>query len=65
MPPTALVTTANGRPAVEVEVGGGKFTAFVPVTVGLFDDDNGLVDVHSPDLHAGQPVRLPTSTLST
>ena len=65
MPPTALVTTANGRPAVEVEVGGGKFTAFVPVTVGLFDDDNGLVEVHSPDLHAGQPVRLPTSTLST
>jgi hypothetical protein len=63
VPVTALVTTANGSPAVEV--GHGKLTALVPVTVGLFDDDNGLVEVHSPDLHDGQSVRLPTSALST
>jgi peptidoglycan hydrolase-like protein with peptidoglycan-binding domain len=63
VPVTALATTTDGKPAVEV--GGGKLARFVAVTVGLFDDANGLVEVHSSALHAGQPVRLPTSTIST
>jgi hypothetical protein len=60
---TALVTTTDGRPAVEV--GDGKPARFVPITVGLFDDANGLVEIHASGLHAGQPVLLPTNNTST
>ena len=59
VPVTALITTPDNSPAVEV--GQGKLSHFVPITVGLFDDANGLVEIHGSGLRAGQPVLLPTS----
>jgi Putative peptidoglycan binding domain len=56
VPVAALVTTPDGRAAVEV---GGRLTHLVAVTPGLFDDANGLIQVHTSALRAGQQVRLP------
>jgi hypothetical protein len=59
VPVTALVGRAGGGFAVEtVDAQGGH--RLVPVTLGLFDDANGLVQV-SGDLSAGQHVVVPAT----
>ena len=59
VPVTALVATANGGYAVEV-VGAAGARQLVPVTLGLFDDADGLVQVQGSGLSAGQRVVVPT-----
>jgi hypothetical protein len=63
VPVAALVTTPDGRPAVAV--GTGKFRYLVPVTVALFDDANGLIQIQTSSLHVGQPIDLSTATHTT
>jgi Putative peptidoglycan binding domain len=54
VPVTALLATTKGY---QVQVGdpGGHYR-FLPVTVGLFDDSAGLVQVTGQGLHAGERV---------
>jgi hypothetical protein len=59
VPATALVSLGHGRYAVETPGARGAHRV-MPVTVGLFDDAQGLVQVTSPTLTAGQPILLPT-----
>jgi peptidoglycan hydrolase-like protein with peptidoglycan-binding domain len=54
VPVDALVSLAGGRYAVETAAG-----SMVPVALGLFDDANGLVQVESAKLRAGQRVVVP------
>jgi len=61
VPVTALVALAGaGGYAVEV-VGGDGIHKLVPVSLGLFDDAHGLVQVTGPGLSAGQHVVVPSS----
>jgi peptidoglycan hydrolase-like protein with peptidoglycan-binding domain len=64
VPVTALMGKAGGGYAVEVaEVAGpagGQRRSLVPVTLGMFDNDNGLVQV-SGDLSVGDQVVVPAS----
>jgi len=53
-----LVALANGGYAVEV-AGAADTRHLVPVTLGLFDDADGLVQIHGPGLSAGQHVVIP------
>lgn len=62
-PVAALAATSDGRPAVAV--GAGKYRHLIPVTVGLFDDANGLIQISGPSLSAGQQVDLPADTAAT
>ena len=55
VPVTALLATASGGYRVEV-VGPAGHHHLVPVTLGLFDDAAGLVEVTGPGLRAGQKV---------
>jgi peptidoglycan hydrolase-like protein with peptidoglycan-binding domain len=64
VPVTALVTMADGHPGLRV-VGGGRFTQTVPVSIGLSDDADGLVEVYGPTLAAGQHVLLPPTERPT
>lgn len=60
VPVTALLARAGGGYAVEtVSADGGR--QLVPVEVGLFDDADGLVQVQSPTLTAGQQVVVPAT----
>jgi peptidoglycan hydrolase-like protein with peptidoglycan-binding domain len=54
VPITALFATASG--GYQVEVAGAGHHRLVPVTLGLFDDAAGLVQVTGPGLRAGQKV---------
>jgi hypothetical protein len=54
VPVTALLATASGGYAVEAVSGGGRHL-LVPVTLGIFDDAAGLVQV-TGDLHAGERI---------
>ncbi|HEX6488263.1 MAG TPA: peptidoglycan-binding protein [Candidatus Dormibacteraeota bacterium] len=54
-PVTALLATASGGYDVEVVVPGGRHQ-LVPVTLGLFDDADGLVQITGSGLEAGQMV---------
>lgn len=62
VPVVALVTTASRHPAVEV-TGKNALTHPIPVRVGLFDDDNGLVEISGTGLAAGQYVLLPAGAV--
>ena len=59
VPVTALLAQAGGGYAVEVT--GPRGHHLVPVTTGLFDDADGLVQVTGSDLAAGQHVVVPAS----
>jgi hypothetical protein len=59
VPVTALVAQSPGGYAVEV-VGPGNTRQYVPVTVGIFDDTDGLVQVTGA-LRPGQRVVVPAS----
>jgi len=58
VPIDALLAEAEGGYAVEV-VGAHAEHRLVPVSLGLFDDADGLVQVSGPTLAAGQRVVVP------
>jgi peptidoglycan hydrolase-like protein with peptidoglycan-binding domain len=58
VPVTALLARSGGGYAVEV-VGAGARNHLVPVSLGLFDDAEGLVQVTALGLAAGQSVVVP------
>jgi peptidoglycan hydrolase-like protein with peptidoglycan-binding domain len=61
VPVTALLGKAGGGYVVEVaDPAGSQRRRLVPVTLGMFDNDNGLVQV-SGDLSAGDHVVVPAS----
>jgi peptidoglycan hydrolase-like protein with peptidoglycan-binding domain len=60
VPVTALLAQAGGGYAVEV-TGAGARNHLVPVSLGLFDDAEGLVAVTASALAAGQEVVVPTT----
>ena len=60
VPVTALLARAGGGYAVEV-VGAGARNHLVPVSLGLFDDAEGLVQVTGSGLAAGQKVVVPST----
>jgi hypothetical protein len=59
VPVNALLALAGGGYAVEVDAAGARH--LVPVTLGLFDDAAGLVQVSGAGLAAGQHVVVPAS----
>jgi hypothetical protein len=60
VPVTALLAQSGGGYAVEV-VGAGGINHLVAVTLGLFDDADGLVQITGSDLAAGQRVVVPST----
>ncbi len=60
VPVTALLARSGGGYAVEV-VGAGARNHLVPVSLGLFDDAEGLVQVSGSGLAAGQEVVVPST----
>jgi hypothetical protein len=60
VPVTALLARSGGGYAVEV-VGSGGTDHLVAVSLGLFDDAHGLVQVTGSALAAGQEVVVPTT----
>jgi peptidoglycan hydrolase-like protein with peptidoglycan-binding domain len=60
VPVTALVPQNGGGYAVET-VDARGIHHLVPVTLGLFDDADGLVQVMSQHLSAGQPIVVPAT----
>jgi hypothetical protein len=62
VPVTALLAQSGGRYALEVVgAGAGARNHLVPVSLGLFDDAHGLVQVNGPGLAAGQNVVVPST----
>ena len=59
VPSNALLALSGGRYAVET-VDADRVHHLVPVTLGLFDDAEGLVQVMSPTLSAGQRIVVPS-----
>jgi hypothetical protein len=60
VPVNALLARASGGYAVEEVTPGGRHH-LVPVTLGLFDDAAGLVQISGPGLAAGQRIVVPAS----
>jgi Putative peptidoglycan binding domain len=60
VPVTALLARAGGGYAVETVDAGGE-RQLVPVHLGSFDQANGLVQVSSPGVRAGQRVVVPST----
>lgn len=60
VPVDALLALSGGGYAVEV-AGGGGIRQLVPVSLGIFDDANGLVQVSGPGLSAGRRVVVPAT----
>jgi hypothetical protein len=60
VPVTALLARSGGGYTVEV-VGAGASNHLVPVSLGLFDDAEGLVQVTASGLAAGQKVVVPST----
>lgn len=61
VPVTALLAQPGGGYGVEV-IGPGRSRTILPVSVGLFDDAQSLVQVSGPGLHAGQQVVVPAAS---
>ena len=59
VPVDALLAQAGGSYAVEVSGASGTYH-LVPVSLGIFDDADGLVQVTGAGLQAGQKVVVPT-----
>ena len=59
VPVTALLARSGGGYAVEV-AGPGARNHLVPVSLGLFDDADGLVQITGSGLAAGQKVVVPS-----
>jgi hypothetical protein len=57
VPAAALVTTSAGRSAINILEGAGRVHA-LPVTLGIFDDANGLVQISGPSIRAGETIAL-------
>jgi hypothetical protein len=60
VPTTALLAQPGGGYGVEV-IGPRNSRKILRVSVGLFDDAQGLVQVSGPGLHAGQQVVVPAA----
>jgi peptidoglycan hydrolase-like protein with peptidoglycan-binding domain len=60
VPVTALLAQSGGGYSVEV-VGAGTHNHLVPISLGLFDDADGLVQVTDSALVAGQEVVVPST----
>jgi hypothetical protein len=60
VPVAALLAQSGGGYAVEV-VGAGERNHLVAVSLGLFDDAEGLVQVTGSGLAAGQKVVVPST----
>jgi hypothetical protein len=60
VPVTALLARSTGGYAVEV-VAAGASNHLVPVSLGLFDDADGLVAVTASGLAEGQKVVVPAT----
>ena len=60
VPVTALLALASGGYGIET-VGADGLHHMVPVTLGLFDDGDGLVQVSGTGIAAGQHVVVPSS----
>jgi len=60
VPVTALLAQPGGGYAVEI-TGPGTTRTILPVSVGLFDDGQGLVQISGSGLRAGQHVVIPAS----
>jgi hypothetical protein len=60
VPVSALLAQANGGYAVEV-VGAGASNHLVPVSLGLFDDADGLVQITGSGLAPGEEVVVPAT----
>jgi hypothetical protein len=58
VPVAALLALAGGGYSLE-EIGAGGAHRLVAVTLGLFDDADGLVQVRGTELAAGQRVVVP------
>jgi hypothetical protein len=61
VPVTALLAEAGGGYSVQLAAGPGAGNHLVPVSLGLFDDADGLVQVTGPGLAAGQEVVVPST----
>jgi Putative peptidoglycan binding domain len=62
VPVTALLAQSGGGYSVEVVgAGAGASNHLVPVSLGLFDDADGLVQVSGPGLAAGEKVVVPST----
>ena len=61
VPVTALLAESSGGYAVEVVSAGTTNHHLVAVSLGLFDDAHGLVQVTAPGLAAGQEVVVPST----
>jgi hypothetical protein len=61
VPITALLAQSGGGYAVEVAGAGTNNNHLIPVSLGLFDDADGLVQVTGPGLAAGQQVVVPST----
>jgi hypothetical protein len=59
-PVTALLALSGGGYAVEVAAANATHT-LVPVSIGLFDDSDGLVQISGPGLAEGQRIIVPAS----
>ena len=60
VPVTALLARSGGGYAVEV-AGAGERNHLLPVSLGLFDDADGLVRVTGSGLAVGQDVVVPAT----
>jgi hypothetical protein len=60
VPVDSLLALAGGGYAVEAVRADGV-RHLVPVTLGLFDDADGLVQVSGPGLFAGQRIVVPST----
>jgi multidrug efflux pump subunit AcrA (membrane-fusion protein) len=60
VPVTALLAQSAGGYAVEV-VGAGASNHLVPVSLGLFDDADGLVQITGSGLAPGEEVVVPAT----